>query len=147
MIRVTINTDASYSKSRKYGKLGGFAFWIKCDYFTYKGSGIIKSPENSSDAELKAIANALYMLKKNRNIKRIDRLFINTDSTYCIERIKRKNKDDVTDLIWEIINSYDGAKKVDCRHVKAHLHTKTPRHYINDWCDQMAKIEMKKQRV
>lgn len=142
-MKLTINTDASFCPNEK---VGGFAFWIKCNQFTFKGSGIIKNPENSSDSELKAVCNALYLLKKRYVVEKITTVYINTDSKYVIQWIKKKNDDPVTNLIWEILNTYN-PDEVLVRHVKAHSHTKTARHFVNQWCDDMARIEMKKQRI
>lgn len=146
-MNVTINTDASFWQNGDQSKkLGGFAFWIKTDSFTYKGSGIIKDPENANDCELKAICNSLYLLKKNKDLININHLYINTDSMNSIWKIDSKEKDEVTRLIIDIIKSF-GVKKLHLRHVKAHQHTRTKRNFVNQWCDDMAKIEMRKQRV
>ncbi len=146
-MNLTLNTDASYYQNGdKSIQLGGFAFWAKCSQFTYKGSGKIKEPKNPNDCELKAICNALYLLKKNMFIKSIEKLYINTDSQSAIRYITQKKNDDVTILIHGIIESFN-VKELHVRHVKAHQHTKTKRNYVNQWCDDMAKIEMRKQKL
>lgn len=143
-MNVTINTDASFSNvnGKKYG---GFACWIVCDLFTLKKSGPLKDPENPHEAEAKAIANALYLLTKRLPEQPIRTLYINTDSLHTINKIEKRKKHKVIRFINDAIDELK-LEEVVLKHVRAHTHTNTPRHYVNDWCDKMAKIEMRKQR-
>lgn len=141
---VTINTDASFNKDILRAS---YAFWIKTDNYTIKMSGIIRTKcKDSTEAELKCIVNALYVVSKQIGIKSI---IVNTDSlnsihvlTKDIENI-RKYRLHWADKYMKIANSYINGKKVKYRHVKAHSGTDSSRTYVNDWCDKMAKERLK----
>ena len=59
---VTINTDASFHPEYS---IGAYAFWIVCNQGKIVRSGELKKAENSTDAEIRCIANALHCLKRS----------------------------------------------------------------------------------
>jgi ribonuclease HI len=141
---VTITTDASYYKQYK---IGAFAFWISSD----KGRVTIAAPfknvvESSHDAEFKCIINSLHSLHKQKwDVKEI---YINTDSQTVIGTIEgTANK--LPEYGKENLKAYKAIIKqlnvthVSLRHVKGHKHTKTARHWVNNWCDVNAKKNAK----
>ncbi len=144
---VTINTDASYYAVQK---IGGYAIWIASNKGRVKYSAGFKNQlETQHDAEFKAIINALHLLKK-QNWK-ITKIYINTDSQTVIQTVETKGvknklpqygKDNYQSYL-KIIEEL-GVKDVSFRHVKAHSHTKTARHWVNDWLDTQAKKESRK---
>lgn len=141
----TINTDASYSKLTKQAT---YAFWIKTDNYTIKRSGVIKTLcDTSTEAELKCIINALYVLSQQTGITKI---IINTDSLNSIhiltKDIKKIRKYSLHwgDRFMKMSLSLTKEIVVEYRHVKAHKDTDTKRTYVNDWCDKAAKEEMGK---
>lgn len=144
---VTINTDASFYPIQK---IGGYAIWIASNKGRVKYSnGFKETLVCSHDAEFKAIINALHLLKRqNWNISEI---YINTDSQTIIDTVENKGtfknlpqygKDNYQSYL-SITQQLD-VKNISLRHVKGHLHTKTARHFVNDWCDVNAKKEAKK---
>jgi len=77
---VTINTDASFHPSLKYG---AYAFWAICNDFKITKSGVFrKKCQNPDDAEAKCIINALTVILTAH--KGITKIIINTDSLNAI---------------------------------------------------------------
>lgn len=142
---VTINTDASFAYEKK---LGAYAFWIVCNDFRIKKSGVLKGKCISSDeAEMKCILNAIYTLYKAN--KSISRIIINTDSRNSIMMLTSENKTPKTKLRYgDIFIIYNKLLKklpyIEYRHVKAHTSVSDKRSFVNRWCDREAKINLKK---
>ena len=147
---ITINTDAGFYPMEK---VGSYAYWIKGDGVFYKGSGLFKDKcKNSTDAEKKAIINALHVVEASR-IK-VEKIIINRDNIYAKAG---KKGDDLERMMSSIIRriklfSIDFSHKnytgsyVEFRHVKAHKHTNTPKHWVNQWCDDQCKMQLRKYR-
>jgi len=73
---ITINTDASFCQ--KTGA-GAYAFYIVCDLFKIKKSGVFKeNPLNPMDAEMKCIANAVATLNAQKELPKISWFLINS---------------------------------------------------------------------
>lgn len=149
---VTVNTDASFNI--EHG-VGGYAFWIISDDFSMKMGGVFKDLcENASDAEIKAIINALQKVA-NTSQTEITRIIVNTDCQPAIDcfnhGLKGKNKKgkqywkSLKKKLHQTIAKIPGKQiKVEFRHVKAHNGTPDKRSYVNDWCDKTAKHFMKR---
>lgn len=146
-IYLTMNTDASFCP---YTKAGGWAFWIKSDRFTLKKSGGFKGDTiSSTDAEMKAIANALHFIVSLEKIPTVDCIVINTDSKWSIDRIKTQKKKGTTVLINQYLQQIKlktNAKEIIFKHVKAHTGIDDARSWVNEWCDEQAKKHMRKLR-
>jgi hypothetical protein len=148
---VTVNTDASYCHTHK---VGSFACWIKCEMGKITKAGPIKDPKNSFDCEIKAIANALYILKNSWfNTGSIHFIYINTDCIAVKGHIGlRKYSVEgkfIAETIRDVINPdylNIGKEYYSIRHVKAHTGASDPRSYVNEWCDSQAKIILNIQR-
>jgi ribonuclease HI len=123
--------------------MGGYAFWITSDLGRVKTAAAFKGLlETSHDAEFKCIINSLHVLK--RLGWTVTELYINTDSKNVIDAVTK----DIPNLpdyavknlkaYNDIIQAFKGTK-INLKHVKAHKHTRTPRHWVNDWCDKEAK--------
>lgn len=144
---VTINTDASFYQKEK---IGGFAIWIASNKGRVKyANGFKGEIKTSHDAEFKCIINALYLLKKQS--WEITEIYINTDclsviqiieGTRLFNKLPQYSKDNFMDYL-KIINEL-GVKHISLRKVKAHQHTKTARHWVNQWCDKEAKKSARK---
>ena len=146
---VTINTDASFNPQYK---IGGYAYWIVYNGKRVKRGGLLKECQNSTEAEIKAIANALYRLTKT-NFKDVFFIIINTDCTPAVDLITGKSKSEVKGTneaiaaIYQYISELRLANSVnktseeyvEYRHVKAHTKATDKRSYVNDWCDKVAK--------
>lgn len=129
----TINTDAGFKPDGK----AAFAYWIRSDKVTLKGSASLKPGiKNSNEAELAAILNAMYIVANNDYLKSADIIVINCDNKQAL-RTLRENR----------INGYpkyidffkEIKKKINCpiyyKHVKGHSRGKKSREWVNNWCD------------
>ena len=144
---VTINTDASFYPLQK---IGGYAIWIASNKGRVKhADGFKGNVETPHDAEFKAVINALHLLKKQN--WEITEIYINTDSQTVIDTVETKGtfknlpqygKDNYK--AYQSIIQQLGVKDVSLRHVKAHLHTNTARHWVNEWLDTEAKKAARK---
>lgn len=145
---ITINTDASFCPNTK---AGGYAFWIKSDYFKITGANFFKDLIISSDdAELKCIANALHtLLKHDLKAKEFEYLYINTDSTSAIGQIERKSTElgkIVSELMDKVKKKSESIIRYELRHVKGHSRNTNSRSIVNRWCDEQAGIYMRIKR-
>ena len=135
-MNITITTDASFMPNQK---IGAYAFWISSQMGKYSEAKLFKtSVDSSHDAEFKCIINALHRVKGLK--LKVDKIYVNTDSMSCIKTI---NSGHVTDWCKETLPLYQAiVKELGCkvimRHIKGHRHTRTPRNWVNDWCDKKA---------
>ena len=140
---ITINTDASLSGEHH---IGGYAFVIVSDQFRIKQSGCFKSAVlDSTQAELMAIGNALHTLIKMQDLPMAYWLIINTDSVASIRKIKDPNcpTSKKVNALWKKVIHRIKSKKNRIRHVKAHTTKEDARSYVNRWCDENAKFQMR----
>ncbi len=153
----TVNTDAGYSY---HWRRGSYAYWIVYTGKRITGGGVFKEnhtgPQNKGpyESEMKAIINALEVIKKKEHPPIIGFVF-NRDN---INTKSGKNGNELEKLLYKLIRYFkeDAMKRTGMyqinhkkdyaqfRHVKAHLHTDTPRHYVNDWLDKKCKSEFAK---
>lgn len=136
---LTINTDASFYKD--YG-VGAYAFHIVCDLFKIQKAGAFKqSATDSTECEMKCIANAISTLLAQKELPTVKWLIINTDSKHGIKRIKNP----VTDFdkqvaaLWNKLIQRMDSRKNKLRWVPAHTGVNDKRSLANEWCDQQAK--------
>ncbi len=145
---VTINTDASFHPSLKYG---AYAFWAICDDFKITKSGVFrKKCVDPTDAEAKCIINALTVILKAH--KGITKIIINTDSLNAIAFLtKDKNHIRRYGLSNSKLRQFQqylsylpiGKIQIEYRHVKAHSGVDDRRSYVNEWCDAEAKRQLR----
>jgi ribonuclease HI len=137
---ITINTDASFCP--KTGA-GAYAFYIVCDLFKIKKSGIFKeSPTGPMDAEIKCIANAVATLNAQKELPKIGWVIINSDCLWCFDKITLKSKDKAGRYAakeLQKLRKKTGVAMHEFRHVKAHTDTEDARSFVNNWCDTEAK--------
>jgi ribonuclease HI len=138
---VTINTDASYSH---LNKTGGYGIWIKSNYFIIKNSGKFKGEiTDANEAEIKAVINAFEIL--SRNECKFDTVYVNCDNQVVrsIIRNKKVAKRFKVEgaMLLKYIQSY---KKVIAKDIKGHSSGKTPRDFVNNWCDNASRNYYKK---
>lgn len=145
-MNITINTDASWHPQ---DKVGGYAFWIVCDLFIIKKSGRFKTkPRCSTTAELMCIGNAFATLLAQKELPQCRFLVINTDSKNGIHQIKYQTTKTGKEVfkLWNRLKSRLQPYKSEFRHVKAHSGKKDGRSFVNEWCDEQAKIMMRRWR-
>lgn len=141
---VTINTDAGFYPNEK---VGSYAYWIKGKGLFLRGSGLFKQNcTNSTDAEMKAILNALHILDSSSYVD-IEKIVINRDNIHAKgsesgNELQRR----ISDKLSELRKKCDHKSKYpffDFRHVKAHSSIDKPRNWVNDWCDKECKRHLK----
>lgn len=114
---VTINTDASFHPSLKYG---AYAFWAICNNFKIIKSGVFRTKcINSHDAEAKCIINALKVVLLTH--KGITKIIVNTDSLNAIALITDNR---------EHVKKYIGNNQVMWKHIRKAYH-ETMKHKTN----------------
>jgi ribonuclease HI len=140
---ITINTDASYDPKTK---TGGFGVWIKSDFFTIKQAGKFKGEiTDSNEAEIKAIVNALKILRSNlsannRSIQMFDTLVINCDNAVARGIINQKKVSQRFTVEGSmLLDLTSGFKKVYAKHINGHKASTNARQFVNNWCDQASK--------
>lgn len=152
---VTITTDASFSFTHK---IGTWATWITSNMGRIHKSGkFVKSCQDSTEAEMKCIINALFMISCDPELNKVgNRIIVNTDSTnaiYIFTRNKEKVKKyhlnkphykELKNVFFKTRKLLKCAADIDFRHVRAHSGAGDKRSYCNEWCDQAAKKELEK---
>lgn len=148
-MNVTINTDASFNH---HHKVGGYAFWITSELGRIRQSGTLKETSDAQDAELKALANAVYVLLNSEfNNGSIEHIYVNSDCKMMFPKISVKSTNVPGKYIAETLNdilrkNMNGCiyGRISFRHVKAHTNNLTKsRSWVNDWCDKEAKKAMR----
>ena len=153
-MNITINTDASFS--RKHGR-GTYAFWIICNEYKITMSGVLKNKISRPEiAEFQCIINALYLVFNTPTKNKITKIFLNTDCLNVISIVTRDKEKckryglnkwgHNTHEVYQKLFKEHGFKRdvMDYRHIKSHQHTDTKANYVNQWCDDNAKLEMNK---
>lgn len=149
---VTINTDASFSKTHQ---IGSFAFWIVSNEFRIKQAGLLrKKVKRPEIAEFRCIINALHVLY-NSDCSKVTRIIVNTDCLNVIHLVKndkqaieryRLKRDGFPELVKTLKTLKNQSKiplvPIELRHVKAHTGSSDARSYVNDWCDRKAKAAL-----
>lgn len=143
---ITINTDASF---RPDYRVGGFAFYIVCDYFKIRKGGIFKSqqPQNAQEAEMMCMANAIHTLLAQKDLPQTQLIVVNSDAITTFQHIKNKSTNPIGKAVaaqLRRIRKYMiKSVKIEFRHVKAHTKDTAARSKANAWCDQEAKRWMR----
>lgn len=140
---ITINVDASFHPQHK---VAGYAFWIVCDTFKLRtAASFNKDPETARDAEIMAIANAVATLYRRKDLPVCHTLIINNDCKFAHTEIKANKTRLAIECQRHISKLVHLLQcKWEFRYVKAHNGHPDARSFVNDWCDQAAKTEMRK---
>ena len=149
---VTINTDASYSHRHKRGS---YAFWIISNQGKIARSGMLKRICHRPEvAEFMCIINAIHALSISGWVN-IEKVVINTDCLNVIHLLVGRNfeirqyrlgfgKQYVAKFKQIVNNSTLKSIPKNIRHIKSHQEIKTPKQWVNDWCDREAKLQINK---
>ena len=137
---ITINTDASF---HPHHRTAGYAFWIICDHFKIQKGGMFKKkmPNNSFEAEIMCMGNAIATLLAQKHIPAVHWVAINSDcmnGMECISGGTRPLGVEVLNL-WNRLQKKTGAQVMAFRHVRAHTGKRDSRSFVNEWCDKEAK--------
>lgn len=151
---VTVMTDASFSHKHL---IGTYAFYVVSDKGKFFGSGKLRDQcLDSTEAEMKAIVNAMHALSKKEDVnKNARKIIINTDSMNAVHifsknkpkikkyKLDKQHYNEVRDTFFKIRKKIV-ALEIEIRHVEAHSNKTTARHVVNGWLDTAAKKEMEK---
>lgn len=158
---LTIYTDASMCQDTK---IGGWACWIKQGPTSWmKLARPFRLPVvDSTDAEMKAILNALVVANKNFTIEPGTIYVVVTDSAIAIQHIqpkgvkskkgrkkhrRRRRKSERYAKLADLINdTIPDDCELRVRKVKAHSHKDGKRSYINNLVDRLARQAMREKR-
>lgn len=135
---VTVFCDASFDD---FGRCA-FAVWAKTSGLPTKrwAQNFKTQPENSSEAEFFAAANAVYLVVKHFELQKGDTILLQTDCMEVVTCVKRLAIS-LSKKKRECVNSIHKAPcYVHMRHVKGHMRKSEtePRHAVNQWCDLAA---------
>ena len=144
----TIMSDASVCPNTG---ASGYGLWIKSDRGTFQGGGNYKkSTTDVTEAEAKAMYNAVFIAFSQGLAKEGDTLIIQIDCKYAIDAINGRyhgGNVQIMSLAKKAKRFLDKSKcEYQLRYVKAHNPQLGNRNYVNEICDSLAKTAMRKQR-
>lgn len=142
---VTLITDASVHSDTKSG---GWAAWGKSERGQCEGSGPIKSRFTSSaTAELFAIVNGVHLLFARGIARPGDRILAQVDNImtkHMVDAMRSRPRfadhaqhNEALTTLAELLG--DNRATIETRHIKAHVGTDEPRHWVHDRCDRLAR--------
>lgn len=147
-VLVSILTDASWCPRTK---AVGMGYWIVCNRGRKVGGSYYRMrAESSGVAEMAAACNAIKVAVTTGHARGGDRILLQLDSEEAIKKIMS-----ITPLVntAEFIrkeirrHTVDLSIRLEVKHVKAHTNGNTPRTYVNNQCDLIAKKYMKQARA
>jgi ribonuclease HI len=142
---VTVIADASFDPPTR---AGGFGYWAVSERTRKSGGGPFKSLcRNSGIAEMMAIVNAVHLAFVHGVALEGDAILAQSDCTAAITAFEGKRyslQPDETMLV-EGLTRLLALKKatIRFRHVKGHTNGDTPRLWVNNLCDKLAKEGMR----
>lgn len=151
MQTITICTDAGHrtfykmgfppSPQTAYATIAAWACYIRTPDKKINYSGMMKQEvKGSSQAELYAIANALYILAREYDLNKYH-LIIYSDNLWALRNVQGCCSQESSKVYRQFIRPHvRKAGSYETRHVKGHLDpkdwdTRSARHYMQDWCD------------
>ena len=132
----TVITDASYSDRDNNA---GWAAWVNIDGLAYpikKYGSFSSDVNNSTEAEIKAALNGMWIAKKYG----ADAILLQTDCMAVVHLITGFTKKAKLISEWNCKIEKAGLLgiQIRSRHVKGHTKTKDARSHVNRWCDKHA---------
>jgi ribonuclease HI len=145
---VTIFADASHDTGKK---LGGWGAWAKSERGSASWHGAFKKPvATSTEAELFAAVNAVFLTVGSSVYERGDLLLVQSDCLAVVEVLNRtaKSRD------WQqegMIRLHEimiraAVRGLTARHVPGHTKGEVPRLWVNNLCDSLARKGIDKAR-
>ena len=141
----TLFVDASHCPETG---AGGYGYRVASSRGKRNGSGILQGRiTNSCVAEMKAVVNALWLIRNEAIIGPGDTVLVQTDSLYAIDALSgrryltseevhvRKEYSKVCNLMY-----------VQLRHIRGHVNSDKPRFRAHARADELAREQMKLQR-
>jgi ribonuclease HI len=137
---LTLFTDASWQPRTS---TGSGAYWAKrSERESVKAGFVLRSPVvSSNEAEMKAIANSLFLLLRDGYLERQMHVLIQSDSSHCVGVLNRKiatcKEQTVVDFIVKLAKENEFS--FTARHVKGHT-SGGGRSWVNRECDRLARL-------
>ena len=144
--KATVITDASFCPDTK---VGAWAGWIKMDRpprpGPIKGSGLLRSCVDSTEAEVMAAANGCFVAAANG----ATHLLLQSDCMAVIHLVDGRARADRLLAVWNCLLARPPLQGVyiTARHVKGHGKVHNARTWVNDWCDRTAYGIMREARA
>jgi ribonuclease HI len=147
---VSLFADASLCP---HSHAGGWGAWAKSERGMTKGGGMLKGwIHSSSEAEIKAIVNCLFIALRDGVVRDGDDVLVQSDNTNALAWIDGKKPKKTPPYWTETVSSFRKlvkahGLKVRTRHVKGHCNKDEPRFAVNRLCDQLARVGMEQARL
>jgi ribonuclease HI len=145
---VTVIADASFDFGTR---AGGYGYWAKSERKRHSGGGPLKSlARNNNLAEMMAILHGVHMAFVHGVALPGDTILAQTDCTAAImafegTRVLQEDEQILVDGMKTLLGIRNAL--IRYRHVKGHTAGDTPRTWVNNHCDEMAKKGMREARV
>lgn len=137
-VRATVITDASFDHRTR---TGGWAAWIRIDGVPgpVRRSGILRElAADSSEAEMRASAIGIFIAAQFGATQ----ILVQTDCMTVVHAIKGKGSRVKAWHEMLAVLPYENLK-LQARHVKGHTANPAARSWVNRWCDENAKAQMR----
>ena len=147
-MRVTIIADASHDPETK---AAGYGFWIASQRGKKGGHGAFKERVvNNIAAEMMALLNGLYEACKLGLVQPNDAVLLQTDCMSAIDAFEGRRKR-ITPQEQELVTYFKHLRSTmnintDFRHVKGHTAGMDSRSFVNNKCDELAGLAMRRAR-
>lgn len=142
-IWATVIVDASFCQ---FEKVAGWAGWVRIDGRdeAVKYSGPLTECTDSTLAEVKAAANGVWLASKAG----ASHILLQSDCMAVLHVLRGKSRAERLVGVWEELRAMPEVegRYLYGKHVKGHGPIVSVRTYCNDWCDRMARAEMRKLR-
>lgn len=151
---VTVFTDASFCPETK---CAGGAFWARGEIERMSSAFPIAGAVQAHEAEIAAACMAIILMDKDPAMGRLLKLGQQTRVVLVIDCLAIRDAFEgrirpSTPIVDQYIAQVEALRQqhgffLKINHVKAHKGTKTPRQWVNNWCDKEAKRQMREQRA
>lgn len=149
---VSLFTDASHCPDTK---VGGWGAWAKCELGQVQGGGPMKREvATSTVAEARAVFGGLLLISKQVWWPCIKIVLVQTDNKTVVEALERKGPPEEDRIRWRsnfIIHVTEFKKlhgiEIKGRWIRGHQASVTPRNWVNNLTDRLAKKGLNEARV
>lgn len=141
----TLFVDASHCPETG---AGGYGYRVASERGKRNGSGTLQGRiTNSCVAEMKAVVNALWLVRRDSIIMPGDMVLVNTDSMYAIDALSGRRY--LTQEEEHVRKEYDkvcNSMYVELRHIRGHSTRDEKRFRAHATADELAREQMRRQR-
>lgn len=150
---VNIIFDASYCPINKFGT---YCFYVMAGKsYRFGSSGILKECKSPSEAEMMALGNALYKVRKTELKGQVSHFTIHSDCMSIFGKINEKSDHELgVKILGYMVDCLKKDEKGNIKksgyylmkHVKAHTGKSDYISRINEYCHNQAKIQLQLRR-